>query len=354
MLTPLLWLGVAGLIWSFPRPQAAGRLRLRGLLQILALICAGLYLIAMVASGFVDNFGKSPYAFTPSALLSNLFFVAASILGMELARAYLLNVLSTRRSHLLIVLISCAFLIPDLSLSKLSTLQTLQQVVNYSGTTLLPGISENLLLSYLAYLGGPGPAIIYKVVVQGFYWFSPILPNPGWVLKTLLGCIVPFGSLLLVQYLYRYEARELERSPAKKESTGEWLVVSVLSILIIWFAAGIFPIYPSVIATGSMEPLIKPGDVIILKKAKTLEVKPGDVIHFWKESIFITHRVVDVIDPQAKIYRTKGDNNDSADFEPVDHQQVKGKLLYVIPKLGWPSLLLRDQGSHQAVNGEGL
>lgn len=345
LLTPLLWLGMALITWAFPQPRAAGRLRLRGMLNILALICAGLYLTAMAAGGFMEGFGRSPYAFTPRALLSNFFLAASSILGMEMARAYLLNVLSTRRSHLLIVIISIGFLVLEITISKLAGFKTLQQAVNYAGTTILPGLSENLLVSYFAYLGGPLPAIVYKAVVQGFYWFSPVLPNPGWVVKTLLGSIVPFGCLLLVQYLYHWEARELEKSPSKKESTGEWLTVSVISILIIWFAVGLFPIYPSVIATGSMEPLIKPGDVIILKKASKEVIKPGDVIHFWKDNIYITHRVVGLPEPGAKVYTTKGDNNDAIDSEPVSHQQVKGKLMYVIPKLGWPSLILRSQGS---------
>jgi len=354
LLIPVLWLGVAFLVWYFPRPRAAGRLRLKGLLQVLALICGGLYLIVMAGAGFIDGFGRSPYAFTPLALLSNFFYAAATITGMELARAYLLNGLSKRNPQLLIIPVALIFLLFELSINKLSSLNSWQKIVNYAGTTLLPGFSESLLVSYLAYLGGPIPALLYKAVVDGFSWFSPVLPNPGWVLKTLLGSIVPLGCLILVQYIYHYEAREMKRSPAKKESMAEWLIVSVLCILVVWFAVGLFPIYPSVIATGSMEPLIKPGDVIILKKLGNEEIKPGDVIHYWQNNIFITHRVINVIDSRAKIYQTKGDNNDAADSQPVYHQQVKGKLLYVIPKAGWPSLLLRSQGSQQDISGEDI
>lgn len=318
----------------------------------MAVISAGFFLIAMIASGFIDGFGKSPYAFTPIAMLTNLFVVSASIIGMEAARAFLLNSLSTRRSQITLVLISIAFLIMNLSLNKLSTLNSMQQVVTYAGTTILPGISESLFISYLAYLGGPLPAIIYQGIVQGFYWFSPLLPNTGWILKTLLGCVIPVGCLFLVQYLYQHESRELKRVPAEKGRPGEWLTVSVISILIIWFTAGVFPVYPSVIATGSMEPLIEPGDVIILKKVGPEGVKLGEVIHFRQENIYITHRVIDVIDPAAKLYQTKGDNNDSVDLDLVSQGQIKGKLICVIPKIGWPTLMLRSRGTHEAVNGE--
>ena len=38
------------------------------------------------------------------------------------------------------------------------------------------------------------------------------------------------------------------------------------SVAIIWFAVGLFPLYPSVILTGSMEPDIMPGDVVLVAK----------------------------------------------------------------------------------------
>lgn len=343
LLIALCWLGLVLIIWRLPRPRVAGRLRLQGFLRILALLCGVFYLLIMAAGGFIEGFGKSPYVFTPLAVLINLFWLALSIMGTELARSYLINGLSSRKPHLLIILVSTIFFLWDVSLSKMLTLKTLQQIVNFAGTTLMPGISENLFVSYLAYLGGAAPAIIYRIVVEGFQWFSPRLPNLSWVSKTLLGCTTPFICLLLVQYLYQDAARESERSPAKKEGYGEWLIVSTLSILIIWFSVGIFPIYPSVIATGSMEPLIRPGDITILKKVKDLEIREGDVIHFRKDKVFITHRVVEVLDPQAKVYKTKGDNNEAVDSEPVSKQQIKGKLLYVIPKAGWPTLWLRSQ-----------
>ncbi len=352
LLLPVLWLLLSWLIWWLPRPRAEGRLRLRTLLIFLAVVSAGLFLLAMLATGFIEGFGKSPYAFTPLALLTNFFVISTTILGRELARAFILNSLATRRSQILLVLISLVFLFGDLSLNKLSTLDSMQQFVTYAGTTILPEFSENLLVSYLAYLGGPLPAFIYQAMVEGFYWFSPLLPNTGWVLKTLLGCVVPIGCLFLVQYLYQQESGELKRTSEEKGRPGEWLTVSVISILIIWFTAGVFPVYPSVIATGSMEPLIKPGDVIILKKVGSEGVRAGDVIHFRQEDIFITHRVIDVIDPEGKIYQTKGDNNETVDLEFVSQGQIKGKLICVIPKLGWPTLILRARGTHEAISGE--
>ena len=42
------------------------------------------------------------------------------------------------------------------------------------------------------------------------------------------------------------------------------------------------------------------------------------------------------------LFRSKGDNNSASDGEPVKPQDIRGKIEYVIPKLGWPSLLIRS------------
>ena len=41
------------------------------------------------------------------------------------------------------------------------------------------------------------------------------------------------------------------------------------------------------------------------------------------------------------MFYTKGDNNSAVDFEPVHPEQVKGKIIKVIPKVGWPTLLIK-------------
>jgi len=120
------------------------------------------------------------------------------------------------------------------------------------------------------------------------------------------------------------------------------MITSIVSIGIIWFSVGVFPIYPSVIATGSMEPMIKPGDVILIKK--TDDVKLNDVVQFKRDDILIAHRIIDIVeDDKGKSYRTKGDNNSAPDFELVKGEQIKGKVVKVVPKIGWPTLLVKSK-----------
>ena len=41
-------------------------------------------------------------------------------------------------------------------------------------------------------------------------------------------------------------------------------------------------------------------------------------------------------------YRTKGDNNSAQDADLVAAEDIKGTIVEVIPKIGWPTLILKN------------
>ena len=52
--------------------------------------------------------------------------------------------------------------------------------------------------------------------------------------------------------------------------------------------------------------------------------------------IMVTHRVIDIIEENGKtLYVTKGDHNNTADRLPVASDQIYGKVMMVIPKIGY-------------------
>lgn len=95
-----------------------------------------------------------------------------------------------------------------------------------------------------------------------------------------------------------------------------------------------------IIMSGSMEPDIKTGDMIITKECNNYEI--GDVIAF-KDANFVTaHRIVEIsTEDGEKIFKTKGDNNNTADRNLVKSQQIKGKIVNKIPKVGKAVLYLK-------------
>lgn len=348
----VLWLSLALVVRFFPRTKPAARLRFRKSLKLTAFTCAIFYISLFIFSGFFEGFGKSPYSFTPLGILFNIILIGSILLGTELTRAYIINNLAINRPFIIISTVSLFFTFICIPFSQFTSLKTAVEGFRFAGDSVLPFFSEQIMASYFAYLGGPVTSMVYMGTLQAFRWFCPILPNSGWISKTLLGTFIPFLSLVIVQNFYLYQTGELKKGVRKKEKTAGWVVTSVLSVLIVWFAAGLFPIYPQVIATGSMEPLIKPGDVILVKKISGEDAKAGDIIHFRLKKVYVAHRVVSVNDKPEKSYKTKGDNNATPDSKSVLSSQVKGKVIYVVPKIGLPTLYVKSMGAPNTENVE--
>ena len=93
------------------------------------------------------------------------------------------------------------------------------------------------------------------------------------------------------------------------------------------------------ILTQSMYPTIIAGDVVITYKEDNNKYNDGDVITFVSEQnggITITHRVDEVYNVNDSYsYKTKGDNNNAPDNEITSGDNVLGKVVVKIPKVGY-------------------
>lgn len=102
------------------------------------------------------------------------------------------------------------------------------------------------------------------------------------------------------------------------------------------------PLYGAyVIVSGSMEPIIKVRDAVIVRRCEEKDVKIGDVVTYRSQDeafygILITHRVVNIEEKDGhKLYITKGDHNETIDRTPVNFSQIRGKVIMRIPKIGY-------------------
>lgn len=341
---PILWLGVAATVYFFPRTRVAGRLSLRRFVIKLAIGAAIINFLFMMVGGMITGLGRSPYAFGLITSTVDLIYISSFVLGIEAARSYLVNSYQGKRSYIIIVLVSFFLLFTELSPGEFLNFSDGFGFVRFLGSEFFPAFAQSILTTYFAFLGGFVPAAVFHGILLFFEWFSPILPNLTWPMKTFLGCFIPTFTLLVVRHFYLLQTHKIKRNSSESEELFGWLVTSIISVALIWFAVGIFPVYPSVIVTGSMEPMIKPGDLVLVQKVDGAEVRLGDVIQFYdpERKLYITHRVIAFNHADKTTLTTKGDNNTSADRDPVSFGQVKGKVLKVIPKLGWLTLFLRS------------
>lgn len=93
------------------------------------------------------------------------------------------------------------------------------------------------------------------------------------------------------------------------------------------------------VLSGSMEPTFKTGSVIAVKPVEdTSSLKEKDVITFMEsQDKLVTHRIIDVIkNGNQTLYKTKGDNNEDPDTNPVMAQNVLAKYTgFTIPFMGY-------------------
>lgn len=128
------------------------------------------------------------------------------------------------------------------------------------------------------------------------------------------------------------------------------MLIGVGILLVLYFADYKFktknletPLYGAyVIVSGSMEPIIKIKDAVLIKRVDDEDdVKRGDVVTYRSQDptyygILVTHRVVDIkYDNNQKIFVTKGDHNETVDRSPINFNQITGKVIMRIPKIGY-------------------
>ncbi len=90
-----------------------------------------------------------------------------------------------------------------------------------------------------------------------------------------------------------------------------------------------------VVTTGSMEPEIDAGELVVIKENE--EYKIGDIVTFVDQDDFlVTHRIVNL---NEKSMITKGDNNDLLD-EATNLRNIKGKVIAHSKVLGFFVLYL--------------
>lgn len=94
---------------------------------------------------------------------------------------------------------------------------------------------------------------------------------------------------------------------------------------------------PLVVLSGSMEPAMYPGDVVIIREQAADKYRPGDVVTYLTGGNAFTHRIVS---EENGVFTLKGDNNNTAD-ESLTADRFEGKVILRIPKIGLAIVFLK-------------
>jgi signal peptidase len=120
-----------------------------------------------------------------------------------------------------------------------------------------------------------------------------------------------------------------------------YLFIACLVVVALLLTFSVFPIPGNyklmVVQSGSMEPAIKLGSIVLIRPAEGYQV--GEIITFSHPEAptqSTTHRIVEIKtinDRQS--YVTKGDTNNAPDKGEIAKRDIVGKVLFALPYLGY-------------------
>ena len=142
-----------------------------------------------------------------------------------------------------------------------------------------------------------------------------------------------------------YDIEKIYNKIHTKRMTKKIVKYIILSVFIVLFVINlilsfeekthIFGIYMFNIVSESMEPTLYKDDVVFVKKCDISELKKGDIITFEQDNRVISHRIINITKEKSVVkFETKGDNNEIVDPDKVTEEQVYGKVLYKVGKIG--------------------
>ena len=130
------------------------------------------------------------------------------------------------------------------------------------------------------------------------------------------------------------------------------IFVAFILAIVLFVVISILPIPENykllTVLSGSMEPAIKTGSVVVIKPSpldsehltgQAGDYKIGDIITFGemtKTKTPTTHRIIDTEIISGEVYYiTKGDANNAEDSNKISESKVIGKVLFSVPYAGY-------------------
>ena len=340
VIKPLIWMAVLINTIILFNNEYIGNKKYEKDIIFYILIATIIYFMLYFFVGFIDSFALNPYNRSISGFILNIWTFVSVIISKEYLRYYLINNCDKKKVYFLGILISLMFAFSELNkLNFIENFNDINSFVKFFIGYFAPEMFISLFLTYIAYYSSYKVTLIYRIIPLVLTLILPLLPNINWMLLALVQSIVPFFSYLFINNQILKLANEKGTLNEYKFGFKFWGVSVAFLIIMVAFGTGLLPYYPVVIATGSMEPKINVGDIVIIKKKSYDDVSVDDVIEYKVSNYTVIHRV---IEKREKNLITKGDNNNSIDPKPINKDQVNGIVVFRLPYIGYPTLFIYD------------
>ncbi len=295
-------------------------------------------------SGLIFSFAKTGNYYTVKSMLTYVLPLILNIIVKEYFRYEMLQ--KSEGNNLLIVVSVILFFLLDVTNSLYyGSYSTNYTAFTFIALTILPAITENIALTYVNIKVGYKPGIIYLLVTKLYQILLPIIPNPNEYIVSVIRLLLPCIFAYRVYLFFKKDADERIRRDYNKKRLSNLIVPTLIVIFIVYITSGYFHFHAVAIASGSMTPNIRKGDVVVIEKidGKFDELKEGQVIAFKYGNTIIVHRLINILKVEDKYYfYTKGDANADIDKWVVNENMVIGIVNIKVPYIGLPTVWLNE------------
>lgn len=339
---PILALGLAGVAY-WVQGGRHDRIRHKGEKSLIIISVIAVWFVAYFLSGLVLTYVHNAVAMNPKTIVLNIFGFGVVAAAIEYVRYAIMQTGGRRNVLWLGAIVSLVFVFEQLSWSRLDNLSTSEDVLKVMIADVIPVVVMSYLLTYLAYSAGLWPQLAYRLGVLATVILPPIIPKYDWYL-------VGASTLLLSVAVYITIDRTRQDLPIqgrhyKHTARAYDIMFLIMLAVLVMFMIGMFAYKPLAIMSNSMKPVFSRGAMVIIQKAKAVDVREGDIVQYEGRGHMVTHRLKR-IEQKAdgsgdKFYITQGDNSPSED-EPVEARQIRGVVRAQVPYIGYPSVWLSE------------
>lgn len=292
--------------------------------------------------GFFTGFYYSNYSKNLLGILTNIITSLIVIFSVESIRENLIKNIAYNKKMFFLIPIICLLLeLP--SIINFSLYETNYDIFNVFLTLIVPCFVKNIALTYILYKSDKTNSILYQLIMTIPNFFLPVFPNLGDFFSIIANVLLPVIVIVITANVTITKFEKIENS--RKLANNKFFLYGTNSIIILillstlYLTSDMFRYTTLAIGSGSMSKTINKGDIVIIDK-NYKDIKKKDIIAFQESGRILVHRVTKIHENNK--YKTKGDANNDEDKWIVMEDNIKGKVVFKIKWVGWPTIALSE------------
>ena len=203
---------------------------------------------------------------------------------------------NTKHSIIILTIILLSLTFSIIRLSNYDLTDPLE-LFEFIGRVVISSILTNSMLTFISKNYGIMPTIFYRIIIECYTFFVPIIPDLGSYLDSVVAIVLPIIVLLRINTITIKQKLVVVR---ENRFAKYVFTVPLLLIIgsIIFLISGLFKFTIIAIMSNSMKPVFSRGDTVIIEKIEKEELKnlsKDDILVYKNDNKVIVHRIYRII-----------------------------------------------------------